>query len=340
MKTIDKLILNNEALGKAQKATLKAYSKTLHNISESAQYLYVSRMGKFGAFLKKPFEKATKEHIDNFLSGLRNDSTYDNYVENIRHFYNRFIHKKRIVAHLKKRRKLKNFTPAELLIPEEVAKLANAIGDEMLKVFVLALFESCARISELSHLRIGDVEFSSVKTKVGDFSLVATLHFQRSKGNVPKQPVVVSMFAVELKRWIENHPQKQNPNAYVFYNREHLPDTCWPLSPRLVQRALQTAKESLGIQKRCNPHWFRHSGLSYCSNQLNYNEQLLMWRAGWTSTQMARRYIHSGAELENNTYLQKMGFEVLAKPIQAVKPKPCPHCNKLNPYTNVDCDAS
>jgi hypothetical protein len=35
-----------------------------------------------------------------------------------------------------------------------------------------------------------------------------------------------------------------------------------------------------------------------------------MWRAGWTNTSMASRYIHSGAELEGKAYLERMGYAV------------------------------
>jgi len=68
-------------------------------------------------------------------------------------------------------------------------------------------------------------------------------------------------------------------------------------------------------------------------------EQLLMWRAGWKSTQMAKRYIHSGAELEAKAYLERMGYQVEPeKEDIKIIPKTCPHCNAINPYTNNNCD--
>ena len=63
-----------------------------------------------------------------------------------------------------------------------------------------------------------------------------------------------------------------------------------------------------------------------------------MWRAGWTNTAMARRYIHSGAELEEQAYLQRMGYQVEEKEEKRILPKTCPHCQALNPYTNTNCD--
>ena len=63
-----------------------------------------------------------------------------------------------------------------------------------------------------------------------------------------------------------------------------------------------------------------------------------MWRAGCKNTSMARRYIHSGAELEGKAYLERMGYVIGEEESVTIKPKTCPHCNALNPYTNANCD--
>jgi hypothetical protein len=65
-----------------------------------------------------------------------------------------------------------------------------------------------------------------------------------------------------------------------------------------------------------------------------------MWRAGWKNTDMAARYIHSGAELEARAYLERSGYQIEeARTEKPILPKPCPHCSVLNPYTNTNCDA-
>ena len=53
---------------------------------------------------------------------------------------------------------------------------------------------------------------------------------------------------------------------------------------------------------------------------------------------MAKRYIHSGAELEGKAYLERMGYMISEEKPITIKPKTCPHCNALNPYTNTNCD--
>ena len=227
-------------------------------------------------------------------------------------------------------------TPSEVLTPDEVIAIAEKAGErrEMYKVIILSLFESCARLNELLHLKKGDTQFQSVTDKDGHRKLIATLHFKRSKGKIPKQPVTLIMFASELKRYCDNH--KGDSQSWLFpspYNNQKT-----PISKDTVEYVLWYAGERLGVKKRLYPHWLRHSGLSFFANNKNYNEQLLMWRAGWTNTAMASRYIHSGAELEGKAYMERMGFQIEEKEDKKILPKTCPHCQALNPYTNTNCD--
>jgi len=57
---------------------------------------------------------------------------------------------------------LQPITPSEVLTINEVIKIAEEAGRrrEMYKVIALTLFESCARISEVLNLKLGDVVFN------------------------------------------------------------------------------------------------------------------------------------------------------------------------------------
>lgn len=310
----------------------------LHGVRDNTKQDYFGRMVSFGSFLigkgKRSFEKAERQDIDLFLSSYLNPATKNVFIAVFRHFYNL---KPQVVAHLKIYEiDLEEITPSEILTPDEVVALAVEAGKkrEEYKYLILTLFESCARISELLNLKLGDVVFSSVVDKEGKRKLISTLHFKRSKGGVRKQPVVLVMFSSELQRWVQS--QKGTEQSYLFPS-PFLKDE--PISHESVETALWNAGQRLGIKKRLHPHWLRHSGLSYFANQKNYNEQLLMWRAGWVNTEMARRYIHSGAEIEKNAYLERMGYQVEGKVKEEnILPKTCPHCQALNPYTNDVCD--
>jgi len=93
-----------------QKTTLTAFVKTLHRCSVETKLLHLGRLNRFGCHVNKPFEDATRAQIDDFMSTIDNDSTYDGYVQTIKCFY-RFLDKK-IATYLKVKKTLKRFTPA------------------------------------------------------------------------------------------------------------------------------------------------------------------------------------------------------------------------------------
>jgi len=332
---------NCDGLTEEMKARMTEYLLSLHGIKENTKNDYLSKVKMLGIFLTKQgimrFEDANSTNIDFFLSDYKNENTLNVYIYVFRSFYN-FLKRPEVVSHLKLYRiELEQITPSEILTPEEIVALANEASKrrELYKILILVLFESCARIGELLKLKLGDVVFSSVTDKEGHRKLIATLHFKRSKGGVKKQPVVLVMFASELKRWVDNHQYKGDKQAWLFpspYNNGE------PVTIDTVGVVLWNVGKRLDIKKRTNPHWLRHSGLSFFANNKNYNEQLLMWRAGWTNTSMARRYIHSGAELEGKAYLERMGYVISEEKPITIQPKTCPHCNALNPYTNTNCD--
>jgi site-specific recombinase XerD len=317
---------------------LKAYEQTLHRASAKSKLVYLERLKRFGVFVGKPYEEVSRQDIDRFLSSITSDNQYNNFVVTFKRFFS-WLGKGEIVKDLKMRNVDLTIPASELLTHEEVIELANKTGNPMYKALILTLYESCARVSEVLALKIGDVTFSSVRDKENRPHVISTLNFPKAKGKISKPPVSISMFALELKQWIESHPYKENPQAYIFYSPKFSPLADKPLTGDMVNFILRQARRLTNIRKRVNPHWLRHSGLSFLSNELNYNEQLLMWRAGWKNTVMAKRYIHSGAEIQNGEYLKRLGLKVEEREkAEIIKPKPCPHCNQLNPYTNINCN--
>lgn len=309
----------------------------LHGVRESTKVNYLGRIEWFAGYLVRQgiqrFQDAGKKDIDLFLSGYKNNNTKNLFVQVLRTLYKDL--KPEVVAHLKIYEvELEEITPSELLTVEEVVALATEAGKrrELYKYFILALFESCARISEVINLRVGDCVFSSVTGKDGKRGLIATLHFKRSKGK-NKQPVTLVMFAADLKRWVDG--QKGDEQAYLFPSPRNPSE---PISIENMEEVTWDSGARLGLKKRCNPHWFRHSGLSFFANSLGHPETLLMVRAGWASSQMARRYVHTGAEIEKRQYLAKMGYQLDEKEDKKILPKTCFHCQALNPYTNTHCD--
>lgn len=334
--------INTDGLSAEMLDTILDYLLTLR-VSESTKELYLQRLRKFGLFLMKNgirrFTNAKTTDILRFLASYK-DNTKNSYMITLKPFYRDFLNKTELAKGLKYYSlELEPIVPSDVLTPEEVIAIANEAGKrkDMHKTIILALFESCARVNELLHLKKGDVKFQSVLGRTLGTrrrKLIATLYFKRAKGKIKKQPVTLIMFAGELKRYVNNHHGDSQdwlfPSPYDSNN---------PLSKDSVAYNLWNAGTRIGVKKRLNPHWLRHSGLSFFANNKNYNEQLLMWRAGWSNTRMCERYIHSGAELEAKAYAERMGYVIEGeKPERLIVPKTCEHCQGLNPATNSNCD--
>jgi len=333
-------ILIHEGLTNEMRTKIKDYYVSLHSAKITTKLDYLVRLKKFGEFIKEEnierFEDVTRKNIDLFLSRLKTVGTRNAYICGLKTFYKWLGYEETMKSFKPKNQHNNNITPSQLLTPEDVVNLSNHMATEKNKVLTLTLFESAARISEVLDLRIGDIEFRSVRDKDNNPAQIAILHFGRSKGNIQKQPVTMIMFSPELHRWINSHPYKDDDEAHVFFSTRK-PEQ--HVDKSVVWHALKNAAKNAGIKKKVNPHWLRHSMLSFLANQHRYNEQLLMWRAGWKNTAMAKRYIHSGGEIERKAYKESMGLLIEdEKKKKNLKPKVCAHCNQLNPYTNNNCD--
>jgi len=154
-------------LSEEMKETMIKYLLSLHGVKDNTKSFYLSKAKILGIFLAKRgitrFEDAKSIDIDLFLSQYGNENTLNAFIYVFKQFYN-FLKLPDIIAHLKYYKiELEQITPSETLTPEEVIAIANEASKkrELYKVVILTLFESCARISELLRLKLGDIVFSS-----------------------------------------------------------------------------------------------------------------------------------------------------------------------------------
>jgi integrase len=95
--------------------------------------------------------------------------------------------------------------PEEILTEDDVRKLVNFCDNLRDKAFIYTFYESGARVGEFLNLRLKHVEF----VEHGAF-----LTFTKSKTKPRKIRVINS--APLLKMWIECHPFKNNPEAWLW----------------------------------------------------------------------------------------------------------------------------
>jgi integrase len=331
-----------EKLPDSMKERLGEFQLRLYDIRQDSKDNYVGRVQWWGEWLVqhgiKQYEKAERKHIDQFLSGYDNVNTRNLFIQVLRRFYK---NRPKLIDGLKIMSvEIPEISPSEILTPEEVVFLAQEAGkrrDEM-KCLILTLYESSARISEVLSLKLGDCIFSTVFDKEGNRKLIATLYFKRSKGGIKKSPVTCVMFAADIQKWVQNHPCKGDERAWLFPSPVHPGE---PISQGNVADVLWYAAQRTGLKKRCNPHFLRHSSLSWFANSRNYSDVMLGIRAGWSpGSPMSQRYVHTSSEIEKSLYLERMGLiEGVKEPEKKILPKTCPNCQSINSYLDSICSA-
>ena len=183
-----------------------------------------------------------------------------------------------VVRWIKVKKVIKKRLPEELLTPEEVKRMIDACNHIRDKALVSFLYESGCRVGELLNLRIRDVEFMDNICYV----------MLNGKTGMRRIPIINSV--PYLANWIENHPLRDDRNAYVFVslvgkNRKSR------MGYTAVRLLLRDIAKRAGIKKRVNPHNFRHSRATELASKIT--EQQLKKYFGWSSdSKMAAVYVH------------------------------------------------
>jgi site-specific recombinase XerD len=252
-------------------------------------YTYIRTLREFGEFIKIPYESATREHVDEYITELERrkvkPATMGLYTLIIKLFYI-WLHKSEEIPHLvshieRIRIPLKVSNPRDVLIPNEIKEMTVAAGDNLRdRAIPGPLFESHARAGEFVGLRIKDF------VRKENYAILCL------NGKTGKRNVAISDSVPLIEAYIDSHPFKNDPDAPLFLSQSDNNKR-----NKLTVRGLQEILAKLGritkIKKKVNPHWFRHSGLDNITRRYNFNERDLRIRAGWSkNSRMPQVYLH------------------------------------------------
>lgn len=207
--------------------------------------------------------------------------------------------------------------PDELLTEEDVAKLIDACYTRRDKALVSVLYESGCRIGEIASLRV-----KHVAPHTHGFQLTVF-------GKKGARRVLIVSSAPYLTDWLNLHPRKFDPRAYLWVTNNHRSQR---LSYSRVYDILGTAARRAGITKSFNPHIFRHSRATYLANHLTEAQMNEVF--GWVQgSNMPSVYVHLSGRDVDNALLLTYGIAADTKESSEskLKPKTCPRCNVQNP---------
>jgi len=284
-------------------------------------------------WLNKDFSKATKTDLIRLVTEIdsKNYSEYTRYDFKIvlKMFYKWLKGNDedfpKVIKWLKPRLKNeKHKLPEELLTVEEAQKLANSTTNSRDKALILALYESGCRIGELLYLKLKNVQFDN-------YGVVLIVN-----GKTGSRRVRIIASAQVLGQWLQEHPDKNNPDVPLWPARlaRYQPVPC---SYPSILAMLRRASKASGIKKRIYPHLFRHSRATSLASKLT--EAQMKEYFGWTQgSEMAATYVHLSGRDVDSTLLQM--YSMKDKPVEKepkLDLKICSRCKERNSPTQSFC---
>lgn len=219
---------------------------------------------------------------------------------------------------------IKKTPKKDVLTEEEALRLIQAETHLCYKAFFACSYEGALAYVEASTLRIGDVE----RRDTG-----YTLRVRQGKNAFRlRQAEIIEWGVRYLERWLAAHPQKDDPEAYLFLNT-------WGerIENAAANKRLSELVAALSFNKRISMHNLRHSRLTHAANFMN--EYQLAKLAGWApGSAMARRYVHSEGIDIRGTLLRHHGYASEEGASYRPVGRPCPACGQLNPTDMLRCD--
>ncbi|MCX6818184.1 MAG: tyrosine-type recombinase/integrase [Candidatus Aenigmarchaeota archaeon] len=213
----------------------------------------------------------------------------------------------------------------ELLTQEEVKTMIEHASNVRDKAIISVLYESGCRAGELLGLKIKSVQNKG--------SLVH-IHVSGKTGDRPI-PLVFSI--PYLSSWINNHPEKNNPEASLFVS-VGTRNNSNPIIYDTLGKMLRDVALKSGVNKKVNPHNFRHSRASYLANKLKEPQMRMFF--GWgNDSEMPGTYVHLSGRDIDDAILEASGIK---KPEtdqsdKTLHSKTCPRCNTINEATGALC---
>ncbi|MEM0050647.1 MAG: tyrosine-type recombinase/integrase [Candidatus Bathyarchaeia archaeon] len=329
-------MLDKEPYSKKNKDVIKKFLNDLlikENISEIRRINYCQRLRVVARWIPDKFLNPDKEAIDTVLSKLADpkysDWTRETYISMIRRFYKWYMGNNKTYPEfldgIQRVRKHNNMKPEELITQEEVNSLIKASSNARDRALFSTLYDSGARIGELLTMKIKDLAFDEYG---------AILKVNGKTGY--RQVRIVGNSIAYLRAWLDNHPQRNNPEAWLFcgitadtMERQLMYPDVYAIIRRTVKRA--------GIKRRIHPHLFRHTRATLLASKVT--EAPLESQMGWIhGSRQTRTYVHLSMRDQDNAILKAYGIKVNDDDtIKEDRPKECPRCHELNPSDAKYC---
>jgi integrase/recombinase XerD len=288
----------------------------------------------FTDWCKKLFTELTEEDLEDYFDKLEAVETEGRRKGKKKAVNTVSSHKKTIKTFLKKIdpelaatirvKQIKcNKTPDSLLTEQDITKMIN-VAKARDKAFLACLWDTGARRAEILSTTIVDAKFDRYGCQ---------LWLRESKtGARPARLVFASSY---LRRWLDEHPRKDDPSAPIFCSSRAPYDL---ISRNALYNKLDFLANKAGVKKKVNPHNWRHTRATDLAKKLTEQEMKVV--LGWTAgSRQTETYVHlSGMDI-NKAMFKAAGIVVDEEQEPSLlSAERCPRCKALNAKINDCCD--
>lgn len=310
----------------------------IQGISASRIWKYLSILRYINEnYNRKPFDKWDEEDIKVVMAVVQQKVRSGEYSENTGYEYRKTLKKFFKWLYGAEWRGLKilrgndkrNASKPEYLTEEEILKMIEYARHLRDKALIAVTYEGGLRIGEAANLKIKDIIwFSNVN---GDLKVKI-----RVSGKTGERQIPLVIAVPYLKRWLEVHPRKDEPEAFVFCSLSQR-NFGEAIEYQTFRRIIEEAAKKAGIKKRVNPHLLRHSRATVLANYLTEAQMCEFF--GWVQgSDMPRIYVHLSGRDIDKAIMRYYGLEEEEEKKEVeVKPKKCPRCGYLNAPTDIYC---
>lgn len=213
--------------------------------------------------------------------------------------------------------------PREVLTKQEVIRMIEGAFNIRDKALISMLYESGARIGEILSLQIKHIEFDKYGCII------------RVKGKTGVRRVRLVSSVTYLSQWIQAHPNKDDRESPLWVSMSNR-NKHERLAYGTVKGALKRIAKKMGIEKRVNPHSFRHARATHMASKLTeaQMEQYFGWVHG---SKMSSVYVHMSGRDMDDAILKMHGIIPEEEKKEEISLRVCPICNERNSTTNDYC---
>jgi integrase len=295
--------------------------------------------------VEKDLDTVSKDDIMDLIIKIKNmpnrsEATIQDYILVLKQFYKWFEdedervysydekERRKILALYKyiKNTQMKNYckkiNPSDILTEEDIKEVLICCRTYREKAFIRMLHEMGARAGEFLNIKIKHIIFETDEK--------AKIHLDGKTGE-RRVPIVYSI--PYLKQYLESHPHKNNPNAFLWWT-EQSANTNKPLKhggscKMLTELWKRIPNDKIVKRKKHNMHFFRHSRASLLAP--NLTESMLCKYMGWTiGSKQVKTYVHLSPDDLDKVYYSNLGIITDEKVKETIKAKICPVCGILN----------